>query len=252
MELPALLPNDNSVYFSAAMMDRRQRILNAAVELISRNGYDGFRMRDLCEKADVAPQTVYKAFDSKERLVSLAIRQHFISFIGSWPFEYPRASIQGIIERVIVSDDHMHDSREFVTALVALYFSHRADPELHFAVKMNIEVTLQPWALSLRDQRGLRRGIAVEQFINNIVSLLFNVSLEWCRGKISNQDFVLEKLQALLTYASGATRGPAQKEIELYLNDLLGKRILFAAIRSKVDDVEERVEGRKAKDAPST
>ena len=56
---------------------RRERILSAARELISKQGYDGVKMRDLAKAADVAPKTLYHQFESKEKLLRTAVEERY-------------------------------------------------------------------------------------------------------------------------------------------------------------------------------
>lgn len=56
---------------------RRERILSAARELISKQGYEGVKMRDLAKASDVAPKTLYHQFGSKEELLSTAVEERF-------------------------------------------------------------------------------------------------------------------------------------------------------------------------------
>lgn len=55
--------------------ERRQRIVEAAIELGSEGGYEAVHMRDVAAKADVALATVYRYFESKDHLLSAAISQ---------------------------------------------------------------------------------------------------------------------------------------------------------------------------------
>lgn len=52
------------------MDELAERILNAALELAERDGYEAVRMRDLAEKAEVALGTVYRRFASKEDVLA--------------------------------------------------------------------------------------------------------------------------------------------------------------------------------------
>ncbi|KAA9132726.1 TetR/AcrR family transcriptional regulator [Marinihelvus fidelis] len=52
---------------------KRIRILDAAVELFLRNGYDGASVEDIAAAAGVSRQTVYSHFGSKEGLFGLAV-----------------------------------------------------------------------------------------------------------------------------------------------------------------------------------
>ncbi|MEX0875472.1 MAG: TetR family transcriptional regulator [Actinomycetota bacterium] len=51
---------------------RRQRVLNAAIDLASEGGYDAVQMRDVATRADVALGTVYRYFSSKDHLLAAA------------------------------------------------------------------------------------------------------------------------------------------------------------------------------------
>lgn len=224
------LLSDNLVYSSARMFERRRRILEETRQLIAELGYDGFSIRSLCQRAEVAPQTIYKAFESKERLVALAIRHHYQSFTDRQHYLYETSTLQGVVERLIVNDIHMRSVRQYVSVLVAIYFSQTADSDLRVAASHTVMTSLHPWAVALREGGHIRRGLSNDSFVRAIVAALFSVSLEWCRGDISDDDFLGRKLEALLVYAAGATRGAAQKEVNSQLTDLLGPRYLFKAL----------------------
>lgn len=48
---------------------RRRRVIDATLELAAGGGFDGVQMRDVAAEAGVALGTVYRYFDSKERLL---------------------------------------------------------------------------------------------------------------------------------------------------------------------------------------
>ena len=52
---------------------RRQRVLDAALELGSNGGYDAVQMRDVATTADVALGTIYRYFSSKDHLLAEAL-----------------------------------------------------------------------------------------------------------------------------------------------------------------------------------
>ncbi len=55
------------------MKDRRDRILDVAIDLAEAGGYENVRQRDVAEKAGVALGTLYKSFRSKEDILSAAL-----------------------------------------------------------------------------------------------------------------------------------------------------------------------------------
>ena len=96
MDIDDPVLNENLTYGSPKIFERRRRILETARLLIAERGYDGFGIRELCERASVAPQTVYKAFESKERIIALAIRHHFQLFAKQQAYHFDKASLEGV------------------------------------------------------------------------------------------------------------------------------------------------------------
>lgn len=57
------------------MDERSERIIQAAVELAERDGYDAVKLRELAEQAGVALATVYRRFSCKEDILAAALNQ---------------------------------------------------------------------------------------------------------------------------------------------------------------------------------
>ncbi len=76
---PATSPDPGSL--PPAQLQRRQRIVRAAIVLIERNEYDSIQMRDVVAEAGVALATIYRYFTSKEHLYAAALVE--------WAKDYP-------------------------------------------------------------------------------------------------------------------------------------------------------------------
>src|SRR3954469_17210823 len=63
----------------ASQLARRERILEAAMELATEGGYDAVQMREVAERADVALGTLYRYFPSKVHLLVAAMGRTFQS-----------------------------------------------------------------------------------------------------------------------------------------------------------------------------
>ncbi|MDB4966030.1 MAG: transcriptional regulator, TetR family [Myxococcales bacterium] len=55
------------------MEDKRSRILETAIELAEKGGFDNVRLRDVAAQAEVALGTLYKRFPSKESILIAAL-----------------------------------------------------------------------------------------------------------------------------------------------------------------------------------
>ncbi len=60
---------------AASQLRRLRRIVDAAVSLAERGGFDGVRLRDVAEASDVALGTLYKYFRSKEDILLFALAE---------------------------------------------------------------------------------------------------------------------------------------------------------------------------------
>jgi AcrR family transcriptional regulator len=54
----------------------RQRLIDAAGQLIAEHGVEGLRLRELAERADIGFGSFYNHFDSKEELVEAVVAEH--------------------------------------------------------------------------------------------------------------------------------------------------------------------------------
>ncbi len=57
------------------MEKKRSRILETAIELAEKGGFDNVRLRDVAKQAEVALGTLYKRFPSKESILIAALEQ---------------------------------------------------------------------------------------------------------------------------------------------------------------------------------
>ncbi|HHY97757.1 MAG TPA: TetR/AcrR family transcriptional regulator [Firmicutes bacterium] len=69
----------------------RDRILQAAISLIARKGYEGTSVREIAEAANTTVPMIYYYFDSKEGLYVSLLEHGIESFLNSAP-EYPPKS----------------------------------------------------------------------------------------------------------------------------------------------------------------
>jgi AcrR family transcriptional regulator len=61
------------VTLTGAQAARRQRVIDAAMELGADGGYDAVQMRDVAARAQVAMGTVYRYFSSKDHVLAAAL-----------------------------------------------------------------------------------------------------------------------------------------------------------------------------------
>ncbi len=71
--LPVAPMTDTVGTLTKSQAARRQRVLEAALELGSDGGYEAVQMRDVATRANVALGTIYRYFSSKDHLLAAAL-----------------------------------------------------------------------------------------------------------------------------------------------------------------------------------
>ena len=113
---------------------RRDRVLDAALQLVAEGGYERVQIRDVSEHAGVAAGTVYRYFSSKEHLVAAAVERWTESFASrprrAWPSGTPYAErvSEAIHERALALQQYPN------VAKALLYVRTSSDP---FAIECN-------------------------------------------------------------------------------------------------------------------
>ena len=208
-------------YSSPAITARRARILDLTRELIAEQGISGFSVAEVSVRADVAKQTIYNIFQTKERMVSAAISEYFEEREQQIHYTSPPATMERMIERTIVAGRAAALIPNYMRAMMAIYHALDPDPEIWAAVQRATVHAHKPWIDALaRDgqlQPWAEGGVLVEE-----LGLYRNgVILEWCRGEIDGDGWLQRTVVGCLMMLAGATRDPARAQILAKLDELV-------------------------------
>lgn len=107
---------------------RREKILATARDLIAKHGYVGVTMRELAEKSNVTPKTLYHQFGNKEKLLRIAVEERFrhtYQAIGDHEVKKGIDKLFFIIEAVAEST---RKNFSYAKALAPVLSSRKSDP----------------------------------------------------------------------------------------------------------------------------
>lgn len=198
------------VYGSALMHERRQRILQETKRVIEENGIEKLSMRELSKRADVAQRTLYNAFGSKDRIVGLAIQENYLEQVARMKFATAADTMEGVIERLARVCMHFGRQRNYLKAVMDLYFS----PAVHKdTITMMRELSYgnsRPWLLQLEQRKQISPYLSREQIEGDMTDLAFSVMRKWAIGDIGVARMADEAVRGFLVIAVGATTGEAQ------------------------------------------
>jgi TetR/AcrR family acrAB operon transcriptional repressor len=98
--------------------ERQEQILDAAVDVITRLGYDKTTMSDIAEMAGLSRRTVYLYFNGKEELFEALLYREYMLYAQTWLEQIeadPRGGTIGGVYRAIF---HAVNSRPLIAALL--------------------------------------------------------------------------------------------------------------------------------------
>lgn len=161
----------------------RERILETAVDLLLTHGYSGLRIATICERADVAPTSLYWHFGSKAGLMNAIIertsgdhldRIREASALGAGPAERLDALIASIRDLVLTQP------LGSLTGVALVSEGQHATPELLDALRsarrVELEVISEDLAAELGDRATYAGALATMIIaIANYAAIIYRI-----------------------------------------------------------------------------
>lgn len=178
----------------------RQRIIKAALAIMKEKGYQGTTIRDICQRAGIAPSSFYSHFSSKSDLLrdTYAVTDHYFST------ELPR---------LLEGKTFREQLEVFVRAYAQLNINTGLEtmrvlfnPEnIWFAQNRPMQKTLMKILLSAGEQGELPKGIEPLPLVKGLFIVMRGTCYDWC---ICNGNYDLEEtlIEQMNCYFWGALR----------------------------------------------
>ena len=175
------------------MQDRRLRILTEAQRLLDEKGFDGFTIRELSRRADVAQRTLYNVFGSKEDIVASAIEEHYAGLLAKLPPPPPAASLDAHLQRLAMMSEVVVSLRRYATAMVGVFFSPTVDRRIHESLHRISTTGSGNWVQRAEAAKVLVKLSESER--QRLVTLLVNAAYanitDWAAGRIGDAELAL-------------------------------------------------------------
>ena len=215
-----LLPHPDKplLYFSPMILARRRRLLKEARHMIAEDGLDGFSIRTLCRRAGVAQRTLYNAFQNKDRLIALAIREAFDEYQAYVQAASDPDSLAGVLTRTLAINRRNFRVRNYTRAVCALYFSPTTSPDVWRTLQDMSLTANRAW---LERRRGdLQPWIDLGHFADSLASVQYATINDWCLGRLSDAAYLPRLAENMLLLLVGALRGAIAEEARDYLETI--------------------------------
>lgn len=211
-------PDKPLLYFSPMIIARRRRLLKEARHMIAESGLEGFSIRKLCQRAGVAQRTLYNAFQNKDRLIALAIREAFDEFQAYVAAGSDRDSLQGWLTRTIAINRRNFRVRNYTRAVCAIYFAPSTPRDVWQTLQDMSLIGNRAWLdLHLGD---LNPWIDVAHFADSMANVQYSTINDWCLGRLSDAEYLPRLAENMLMLLIGAVHGALAEEAQRYLETI--------------------------------
>lgn len=215
-----LLPHPDKplLYFSPMIIARRRRLLREARHMIAEGGLEGFSIRRLCREAGVAQRTLYNAFQNKDRLIALAIREAFDEYQAHVQAGSDPGSLAGLLTRTIAINRRNFRVRNYTKAVCAIYFAPSTPRDVWQTLQDMSLIGNRAW-LDLH-AGDLQPWIDVAHFADTLASAQYSTINDWCLGRLSDAAYLPRLAETMLILLAGALRGAVADEAAAYLDSI--------------------------------
>lgn len=205
------------IYSSPAIIERRKRILAETRKLIAEQGIAAFSMNEIGHRAGVAKRTLYNAFQTRERMIAAAIQEYFDEYVSQLTYVSPPGTMEHNVERMISILQRNRKLRNYVKAVMSLYFSADVDPDIWRAIHAPAVHHNRRWIEVLATQKQLQPWIDVDQLVDDLVRFEFATINEWAQGRIADDVVIVRLVRSYLGCVAGALKGNARRQVEALL-----------------------------------
>jgi len=201
------LLNIQTTYDSPVMAERRRRILHETRKLINEEGLEGFSMRGISKRANVAPKTLYNAFGDRDRLIGLAIREMYDALRNNVRFKTSDKTLSGLLDRGIVLNRGNLKARNYAKAVAMIYFNPGTHVELRGILQEMAVGKTGEWLADLRTKGQLHDWVDIEHLTRHMANMEYGLILDWATGKVKDTEYLFRFVETVLFSALASTRG---------------------------------------------
>jgi AcrR family transcriptional regulator len=209
-----------NTYNSPAIIERRRRILEETRTIIAEQGIAAISMNEICKRAGVAKRTLYNAFQTRERMIATAIKEYFDEYVAQIAFDSAAGTMMHNLERMISVVQRNRKIRNYIRAILSLYFSPDVDQDIWTAMHAPALMHNMEWIRALQTKRQLQPWVDVETLVDDLVRFEYATIYDWAQGRIPDDEIVVRLVSSYLNFALGAVSGAARREIERLLKDI--------------------------------
>lgn len=206
MRTPVNRPSSARSYSSGIMVERRARILRVARELLA-EGEQNLTINRLCEQAEVAARTVYRAFGDREGLIHAVIAEHMDGIRAFLAIAPLKGDIASIFREYDWITAELFRGPKFARVIVGFYFSQNPRPRALASLRSVALQRVTAWMDHAAERGDLAPSLDRDRVALHQVDTEYVQFNKWAAGQIVDEHVADELKANFLMTAIVASRG---------------------------------------------
>lgn len=160
-------------------IETKNRIYNAALEVINEKGFNNVSIEDITNRAEVAKGSFYTYFESKEALLFETFRQSDEIYEKAFAELGDEMFLNKIVHFVKISyEQYEKRGKGIIKAIVANYFTfpdntfYGEDRALLKCLKEIVEIG--------KSEKALSGKVMTSKYVSQLLSTLIGIEVMWC------------------------------------------------------------------------
>ena len=207
-------------YSSPAIIERRRGTMEETRQVIAEQGTAALPMRGTGPPAGACRGTRSGAFQTRERMIASAIQEYFDEYVSRIAYSSEPGTMQHNLERMISVVQRNRKIRNYIKAIMALYFSSDVDHDIWAAMHSPAVHHNRQWIGVLEAKKQLQPWVEVDRLVEDLVRFEYATINDWAQGRIPDDEVIVRLVSSYLTSLLGALKGAARREVETMIKDI--------------------------------
>jgi len=182
-------------------VDRKERILEVARQLITERGFEAVTMRDLAEQGLVSVPTLYVLFGSKNELLLAAVKSYFTDLLGKVEVVRSESGLSRILSLAETLSRETPRHADYARSLMDFIGTATETSGLNDFVMVRLGTELTAALEQMQKKRQLAAWAETRPLGERLAGQMSMTIFAWARHRLSD-----EELHGAMLYGTSVTR----------------------------------------------
>ena len=150
----------------------------------------------------VSARWILRQPTGNERMITIAtaIQEYFDEYVSRIVYSSPPGTMQHNLERMISVVQRNRKIRNYIKAIMALYFSSDVDRDIWTAMHSPAIHHNKQWIEALDATKQLQPWVQVDKLVDDLVRFEYATINDWAQGRIPDDEVIVRLVSSYLSW----------------------------------------------------